>query len=133
MNEKWNEFRDFRRGQVYFADLEPRFGHEQGGIRPVVIVQNDIGNFYSPNVIITTMTRQIDKKPNQPTHVFLDNVGWLDPSMCMAENMFSLDKRRLGRFVGRLSMEQMTDVDKAMCASLSLRYCGSLPMEVKMR
>lgn len=131
MKENWNEYQDYYRGQIYYANLNPRFGHEQGGIRPVVILQNDVGNFFSPNVIVGTFTRQTSKKPKQPTHVLVDGVKGLDPSMCMLENIFTLDKRRLSRYVGKLSREQMEEVDEALRISLHLEEGEYLPTEIE--
>ena len=68
-------FHDFHRGEVYYADLDPVYGHEQGGTRPVLVLQNDVGNYYSPTLIVTAATRRTFKKPSQPTHVVLDDAG----------------------------------------------------------
>ncbi len=127
----WDERRDFYRGEIYFADLDPRFGHEQGGFRPVLILQNDRGNLYSPNVIVSALTRRTGKKPNLPTHVLVDGVEGLDPSMCLLECIDTLDKRRLGKYVGRLSEEQMKLVDAALRVSLYLDEDACLPTEVE--
>ena len=79
-------FHDFYRGEIYYAFLEPAYGHEQGGTRPVLILQNDVGNYYSPTVIVTAATTQKHKKQNLPTHVELENVeGLPDTSVFMLE------------------------------------------------
>lgn len=75
-----NKFHDFHRGEIYFASLDPVYGHEQGGVRPVLVLQNDVGNYYSPTLIVTAATRRTFKKPTQPTHVVLEDAEGLDPS-----------------------------------------------------
>lgn len=78
-------FHDFHRGEVYYADLNPVIGHEQGGIRPVLVIQNDTGNYHSPTIIVIAVTRRTFKKPSQPTHVVLDDAEGLTPSLFMSE------------------------------------------------
>lgn len=114
-------FHDFHRGEVYYADLEPVFGHEQGGVRPVLIVQNDMGNYHSPTIIVIAVTRKTGKKPLQPTHVLLDDAEGLAPSLFMSEVIRTIDKRRVRNYVGRLTEEQMKRIDRALCTSLYLR------------
>jgi len=115
------DFRTYHRGEIYYANLNPYQGSEQGGIRPVLLLQNDTGNRYSPTVIAIPATSRVDKKPYQPTHVILRKVPGLDgANLFMAEQIRTLDKHRLGRFVGRLSGDQMHKIEKAVCASLEL-------------
>lgn len=114
------QFSDYHRGEIYYADLDPVIGHEQGGFRPVLITQNDVGNFYSPTVIVAPLSRRCSKKPKQPTHVLLTDVGGLDPSMALVEQTRTLDKTRLGRYVGRISDEQMRLVEEAIRVSQGL-------------
>lgn len=113
-------FHDYHRGEIYIADLDPVIGHEQSGIRPVLIMQNDVGNFYSPTVVVAPLTRRRYKKPNQPTHVLLTDVEGIDPSMVLVEQMRTLDKTRLDRFVGSISDEQMWMVEDAIRVCLGL-------------
>lgn len=87
-------FHDFHRGEVYYADLDPVTGHEQGGIRPVLVIQNDTGNYHSPTIIVIAVTRRTFKKPKQPTHVVLDDAQGLAPSLFMSEVVRTIDKRR---------------------------------------
>lgn len=115
-----NNFHDFHRGEIYFANLDPVYGHEQGGIRPVLILQNDVGNYYSPTVIVTAATRRTFKKPTQPTHVVLDDAEGLDPSLFMLEVIRTIDKRRVCGYVGRLTKEQMMRVNAALLVSVGL-------------
>lgn len=125
------ENREFHRGEIYYADLDPIFGHEQGGYRPVLILQNDYGNFYSPTVIVTSATSRISKKPHLSTHVVLDRVDGLpSPSTFQLENLRTLDKQRMGDCVGKLTDEQMEKIDTALRASLHLSEDDFLPTEV---
>lgn len=113
-------FHDFHRGEVYYADLDPVTGHEQGGIRPVLVIQNDTGNYYSPTIIVIAVTRRTFKKPKQPTHVVLDDAQGLAPSLFMSEVIRTIDKRRVQSYVGRLTREQMRRVNAALLVSVGL-------------
>lgn len=109
-----------RRGQVYYADLRPVVGSEQGGIRPCLIIQNDTGNTYSPTVVIATMTTQ--KKNDLPTHVAVssDDCCVDINTTILLEQIRTIDKSRLSSFVGRLSESTMRKVDEALHISLAL-------------
>lgn len=109
-----------KRGQVYYADLRPVIGSEQGGIRPVVIIQNDTGNAHSPTVIIAVMTTK--QKANLPTHIPLSEKDKnLDlNSTIMLEQIRTVDKSRLSSYIGDLSRETMNKVDEAIKISLEL-------------
>ena len=113
-------FHDFHRGEVYYADLDPVIGHEQGGIRPVLVIQNDTGNYHSPTIIVIAVTRRTFKKPKQPTHVVLDDAQGLAPSLFMSEVVRTIDKRRVQSYVGRLTKEQMRRVYAALLVSVGL-------------
>lgn len=115
-----HKFHDFHRGEIYYAALDPVYGHEQGGTRPVLVLQNDVGNYYSPTLIVTAATRRTFKKPTQPTHVVLDDVEGLDPSLFMLEVIRTIDKRRVQSYVGRLTREQMKRVNAALLVSVGL-------------
>ncbi|HHW18782.1 MAG TPA: type II toxin-antitoxin system PemK/MazF family toxin [Firmicutes bacterium] len=110
------------RGDIYFADLSPVVGSEQGGFRPVLIIQNDIGNKYSPTVIVSAITSQI-QKARLPTHVELPaHVSGLDKdSVILLEQIRTIDKRRLKRRVARLDDETMAKVNEALAISVGLR------------
>ncbi len=123
--------RDYHRGEIYFADMNPVFGHEQGGIRPVLVLQNDVGNCFCPTLIVTQATRRIYKKPTLPTHVVLEDIEGLEPSLFMLEQIRTIDKRRVLRFVGRLTEEQMAEIDVALRSSLHLSEEDFLPTEVE--
>ena len=110
-----------RRGDVYYADLRPVVGSEQGGIRPVLIIQNDVGNRHSPTVIVAAITSQINKsKP--PTHVELSSRSYemVKDSVILLEQLRTIDKRRLKERVCHLDGEILTKVDKALEISLEL-------------
>lgn len=126
-----HEFNDFHRGEIYFADLNPVYGHEQGGVRPVLVLQNDVGNYFSPTLIVTQATRRTYKKPSQPTHVVLQDVEGLEPSLFMLEQLRTIDKRRIIRYAGKLTDEQMERIDAALRRSLQLRDEDFLPTEVE--
>ena len=123
---------DYYRGEIYYADLDPIFGHEQGGIRPVLILQNDVGNCFSPTVIVTVASRRTFKKPSQPTHVTLNNIeGLPGQSQFQLETLRTLDKRRLRGRVGKLTPAQMDMIDAALRVSLYLDEDDYLPTEVE--
>lgn len=111
-----------RRGDVFYADLSPVIGSEQGGIRPVIVIQNDIGNRYSPTIIVAAITSQIDKA-KLPTHVELskDASGLVKDSVILAEQLRTIDKRRLKEKTSRLDEELMAKLDEALAISIGLR------------
>lgn len=110
-----------KRGEVYYADLSPVVGSEQGGIRPVLIIQNDIGNKYSPTVIVSAITSQIDKA-KLPTHLEVKaaDYGLEKDSVILLEQIRTLDKKRLREKVAYLDDEMMAKVDEAIKISLGL-------------
>ena len=108
-----------RRGDIYFTTLEDGVGSEQAGHRPVVVVQNNIGNMYSPTVIVIPVT-SATKRP-MATHVKLGmDYGLFRESIALAEQIMTLDKRRLGECLGRIDDIKMTEIDKALMASLGI-------------
>jgi len=110
-----------KRGDVFFADLSPVVGSEQGGIRPVLIVQNDIGNRFSPTVIVAAITAQI-QKAKLPTHVEIDakTYGFDRNSVILLEQIRTIDKQRLTDKITYLDEELMSKVNEAMQISLGL-------------
>lgn len=110
-----------KRGDIYYADLSPVVGSEQGGIRPVLIIQNDIGNKYSPTVIITAITSQINKA-KLPTHVEIssEEYGLNKDSVILLEQIRTIDKRRLKDRIEHISDELMVRVDQALMISLGM-------------
>jgi mRNA-degrading endonuclease toxin of MazEF toxin-antitoxin module len=111
----------YHRGEIYYVDLNPCIGSEQGGIRPVVVLQNNIGNRSAPTLIIAPLTKQLHKRSCLPTHVPLAGVPCLKyDSVVLLEQIRVIDKRRIRRFVGCLTEEQMQNVDSAIRISLAL-------------
>ena len=110
-----------KRGDIYYADLSPVVGSEQGGIRPVIIIQNDIGNKYSPTVIVGAITSQINKA-KLPTHVEIssEEYGLNKDSVVLLEQVRTLDKKRLKEKIGHMTALDMGKVDKALLTSLGL-------------
>lgn len=110
-----------KRGDIYYADLSPVVGSEQGGVRPVLIIQNDIGNKYSPTVIATAITSQINKA-KMPTHIELDanEYGLSKDSVVLAEQIRTIDKKRLKEKIGHLDDQLMTKVNEALEISFGL-------------
>ena len=110
-----------KRGDIYYADLSPVVGSEQGGIRPVLIVQNDVGNKYSPTVIAAAITSQINKA-KMPTHIELTakEYGLNKDSVVLLEQIRTIDKRRLRERIGRLDEGLMTRVNNAISISFGL-------------
>lgn len=114
-----------KRGDIYYADLSPVVGSEQGGIRPVLIVQNDVGNRFSPTVIAAAITSQKDKA-KLPTHIMLSSAksGLTRDSIVLLEQIRTLDKRRLKERMGRLDTTAMARVDEALSVSFGLSGIG---------
>ncbi|MFW6006595.1 MAG: type II toxin-antitoxin system PemK/MazF family toxin [Bacillota bacterium] len=112
---------NIKRGDVYYADLNPVVGSEQGGVRPVLIIQNNIGNKYSPTVIIAAITSKIDKG-KLPTHVEIttDNSSLEKDSVILLEQIRTIDKKRLQRKVTHLTEDTLRKVNKAIEISLGL-------------
>ncbi|WDU83534.1 type II toxin-antitoxin system PemK/MazF family toxin [Caloramator sp. Dgby_cultured_2] len=110
-----------KRGDIFYADLSPVVGSEQGGVRPVLVIQNDIGNKYSPAVIVAAITSQINKA-KLPTHVEIssDEYGLNKDSVILLEQIRTIDKRRLRDKLGHISDEMMKQVDYALKISLGL-------------
>ena len=111
-----------RRGDIFYADLSPVIGSEQGGLRPVLIVQNDVGNKYSPTVIAAAITSRLSKT-RLPTHIdiYAKDVGLAKDSVVLLEQIRTIDKSRLGRYLCTLTGEQMKKVDQALHISLDLK------------
>lgn len=114
--------RTYLRGEIYYADLEPVVGSEQMGTRPVLILQNNVGNHFARTVIVAPITSRIHAKSKLPTHSYIGMIGRMKyPSVVMLEQLRTLDKRRIGYYIGRLPEEKMQDVTRALCVSLAIR------------
>ncbi len=120
-----------KRGELYYADLSPVVGSEQGGIRPILIVQNDTGNKYSPTIIAAAITSQLNKA-RLPTHIELsaNEFGLIKNSVILLEQIRTLDKRRLKERIGVLSPATMQKVNTALLISLGFNDSQILKTEV---
>ncbi len=110
-----------KRGDIFYADLSPVVGSEQGGVRPVLVIQNDVGNKFSPTVIIAAITSQINKA-KLPTHleILADEFGLSKDSVILLEQIRTIDKRRLRERIGHLDEEQMKKIGEGLSISLGL-------------
>ncbi len=111
---------EVKRGDIYYADLNPTVGCEQGGVRPVLIIQNNVGNHFSPTVIAAAITSR--RKKDMPTHVLLDEEGTrlFADSRIMLEQVRTIDRERLKEYVGHADEATMQSVDRAIAVSLGL-------------
>ena len=109
---------DIKRGQIYMVDLSPVVGSEQGGVRPCVVIQNDIGNRFSPTVIVAAITGRTKK--SLPTHAPLKSTGLLKDSICLLEQIRTVDKSRLLDYVGEISKDEMDAIAQALSKSLDI-------------
>ncbi len=116
---------EVRRGDVFIADLDPVVGSEQGGLRPVLVIQNDVGNRHSPTVIVAAITSRREKA-RLPTHVALpgQDFGLQRTSVILLEQIRTIDKRRLGQRLAHLAGTVMRRVDAAILTSVGLRLLG---------
>ena len=113
--------RKIMRGEIYIADLDPVVGSEQGGERPVLIIQNNLGNKHSPTVIVLAITSRFHKKRHLPTHVPIESGDLSKDSIALAEQVRTIDKSRLIHYVGRASKETMDFVDDALKVSMGVQ------------
>ena len=112
--------RKIKRGEIYIADLDPIVGSEQGGERPVLVIQNNVGNTYSPTVIVLAITSRYQKKKNMPTHIPIESSDLAMNSIVLVEQVRTIDKTRLIHYIGRASKESMEAVDKALKISIGV-------------
>jgi mRNA interferase MazF len=112
-----------KKGDIYFADLSPVIGSEQGGIRPVLVVQNDVGNKYSPTIIVAAVTSQLNKA-KLPTHVEIDakDNGLSKKSVVLLEQLRTIDKKRLKERIGTIDDELLPNVNEALTISLGIAH-----------
>ena len=119
MNKDWA----YRRGDIYYADLNPVCGSEQGGLRPVVVIQNNIGNKHAPTLIVAMVTTKTTKKASLPTHYLIRNNDALaEPSIVVLEQIRTIDKKRIKSYLGKTTKRELLGIDKALLRSLSLNY-----------
>lgn len=113
--------RTIKRGNVYYAELNPVIGSEQGGTRPVLIISNDVGNKHSPTVIVAPITSRVHTKTKLPTHTSVKDFDGLDKdSIILLEQIRTIDKQRLKQYIGMIPDNLMARVDKALAISISL-------------
>lgn len=117
MKEDWI----YKRGDLYYANLNPYFGSEQGGTRPVLVLQNNVGNFFCPTLIVAPLTSKWIKKKELPTHYALESVPELGlKSVVLLEQIKTIGKRRVLSYIGRVSREEMRAIDDALQVSLDI-------------
>lgn len=117
MKENWN----YHRGDIYLVDLGTNIGSEQGGCRPVLLVQNDIGNHFGPTLIVAPVSSRYWKKSKQPTHTLIEGIQNLSsPSVVLTEQLLTIDKVRVMKYLGKVPEDQMQNVNKAVMVSLGL-------------
>lgn len=110
-----------KRGDIFLVNLEPVIGSEQGGIRPALIIQNDVGNIYSPTTIVVALTSHIQSKAKLPTHILIKKRGGMrSNSIVLLEQIRTIDKTRLIDYIGCLSLSEMSMVDRSLAISVSL-------------
>lgn len=118
MKENWN----YHRGDIYLVDLGTNIGSEQGGCRPVLLVQNDIGNHFGPTLIVAPVSSRYWKKSKQPTHTLIEGIQNLSsPSVVLTEQLLTIDKVRVMKYLGKVPENQMQNVNKAVMVSLGLK------------
>ena len=114
-----------RRGDIFYAKLSPVVGSEQGGLRPVVVVQNDVGNQYSPTLVVAAITSKISK-PQLPTHVAIEkksakvSTGLVKDSVALLEQLRTIDKQRLQKKIGYLTPKEISALNQALAISVGL-------------
>lgn len=113
--------KEIKRGQLYYADLWPVIGSEQGGVRPVLILQNDVGNKYSPTTIVAALTSR-KTKLIFPTHVTILAQELKQRSIVLLEQIRTIDKTRLGVYIGQADEQTMRDVEQALAISLGFEH-----------
>ena len=114
-----------KRGDIYYANLSPVIGSEQGGHRPIIILQNNKGNLYSKTTIAAAITGELDKA-HLPTHIIFTADGMKKKSMVLLEHIRTIDKSRLGNYIGTVDDKTMKRIDRAIVISFGLEYLEGL-------
>lgn len=112
---------NMKRGDIFYADLSPVIGCEQGGVRPVIILQNNVGNHFSPTTIVAAITAR-ECKNNIPTHIVVVCEGLAKTSIVLLEQLRTIDKSRIGDYVGCVDEQLLIDIDKALALSIGIEY-----------
>lgn len=124
MRENWS----YKRGDIYKANLNPFKGSEQGGTRPVVVLQNNVGNIFSPTLVIAPLTSKVYNKSDIPTHYIVRDVPQLsEESLVLLEQIKTIDKQRVIEYIGRVSKEDMKGIEEALRVSLGIE----IPAEIE--
>ena len=111
-----------KKGDIYLADMDPAIGSEQGGVRPVLVIQNNKGNKFSPTTIVACLTSRVHTKANLPTHYLLpEDIGLKYPSMVMLEQIFTIDKTRLIKWITRIPKTEMYRIEMQIRRSFDMR------------
>ena len=111
----------YHRGDIYLANLDPCMGSEQGGTRPVVVLQNNAGNLFCPTVIVAPLTANTQKRRDLPVHYFAENVYGLNrPAVVLLEQIKTIDKHRVQKYMGRMNRHQMDEIGEMLETSLGL-------------
>ena len=116
LNEDWI----YHRGDIYIADLIPKFGFMQSGTRPVIVLQNNCGNFFAPTLIVAPLSSNVNKKRDLPTHYYLEHGAVLHPSLVLLEQITTIDKRQVRKYVGKVSRAEMDEIGECIEKSLGL-------------
>lgn len=122
--------RKIMRGEMYYADLSPVIGSEQGGVRPVLILQNNIGNKHSPTVVVAAITSRLGKN-KLPTHVRLSSAHLAKDSIVLLEQLRTIDKRRLAEYIGKATAEEIWLIEKALLVSVGMDMRGDNTVRVQ--
>lgn len=121
------EDNNIKKGNIYYANLDPIVGSEQNGTRPVVVVQNDIGNKYSPTILIAPITSKVYSKPNLPTHVILKSNGKIThDSIILLEQIRVIDKTRLSSYLCDLKPYQIEKIDRALINAFGIGFTWNI-------
>lgn len=113
--------KEIKRGDIFYANLDATIGSEQTGVRPVIIIQNNIGNKYSPTTIVVPLTKEIRFKMNQPTHYFLSSFGNIKfDSIILAEQIRAIDKNRLEEKIGIINRKTMREIEQIILVALGI-------------
>lgn len=110
----------YRRGDIYLATLLPHFGFVQSGTRPVIVLQNNCGNFFAPTLIVAPLSSNVNKKRDLPTHYYLEGTGNLSPSLVLLEQITTIDKRQVQKYMGKVDDSKMDEISECIEKSLGL-------------
>ena len=110
----------FRRGDIYLAKLESHIGFVQNGTRPVIVLQNNCGNFFAPTLIVAPLSSNVNKKRNLPTHYYLESKAIQHPSLVLLEQITTIDKRQVKKYMGKVKRFQMEEIRECIEKSLGI-------------